>query len=105
MGATLSIDWGMEMERYWETTPKEYSQYVEVYTKLEERRAQEMDYDNFNLGKYIAFAVNDPKKYPKKPFLWEEDERKKVMTENEMDWMMRKNTIKMGGIINDTTTS
>ena len=87
------------MERYWETTPKEFYRYLEIYKKVEENRARVMDYDNFNLGKYIAFAVNDPKKYPKKPFLWGSETEEKVMTNEEMERVMRLNTIKLGGTV------
>lgn len=56
-----------------------------------------MDLNNYNLGKYIAFAVNDPKKYPKKPFLADKEAKKEVMTDSEMDKIMRANTITLGG--------
>lgn len=105
MGARFNIDWGWQMEKYWEITPKEFLKYLEVYKNMEENRAREMDYNNFNLGKYVNLAINNPKNYPKKPFLWEEEEKSKEMTEEEMDWMMRKNTIKLGGKINDKPTS
>jgi len=96
----LGIDWGLEMARYWLTTPKEYSQYIEAYTKIEEGRAREMDYNNFNLGKYIAYAFHDPKKYPKQPFLKEgENIEKKDMTGEQMDKRMRRNTIILGGTL------
>ena len=91
------------MDRYWSTTPRDYLRYLEVYNKLEETRAREMDYNNFSLGKYIAYAVNDPKKYPKKPFLWEEENKGKVMTGEEMDRIMKKNTIILGGTINGSS--
>jgi hypothetical protein len=39
-----------------------------VYVSKEQNRALEMDINNFNLGKYIAYAFNDPKHYPDKPF-------------------------------------
>ena len=88
------------MEKYWEISPKMFLKYLEVYKQLEENRAREMDYNNFNLGKYVAYAVNDPKKYPKKPFLYEEPEEKKVMTNEEMDRIMKRNTIILGGTVN-----
>lgn len=31
-------------------------------------QAELSDYMNFILGKYIAFSVNDPKKYPLEPY-------------------------------------
>lgn len=82
--------------------PKWFEKHVKVYLKKEETRAKEQDANNYNLGKYVAYAVNDPKKYPKKPFL-EKDRREsigKIMSEEEMDRMMKYNTIKLGGKVN-----
>jgi hypothetical protein len=41
---------------------------------------------NWLLGKYIAYAVNDPKKYPKEPFMQSEGKSKelKPMTAQQM---------------------
>lgn len=78
-------------------TPKTYKKYLDVYVKKEENRAREMDYNNFNLGKYIAYAVNDPKKYPREPFLTQREEVE--MTGEDMERMARRNTIKLNGII------
>ena len=66
-----------------------------------------MDLNNFNLGKYIAYAVNEPKKYPKKPFLYEEETKKRdePMTVEEMERVMKMNTLKLGGKIHNGTTS
>ncbi len=89
----------MDLNTYWETTPKKFEKFVNVYIKKEEERAREMDLNNFNLGKYMAFAVNDPKKYPKKPFLWEEKEESRIMTGEEMDKMMRRNNLILGGTV------
>lgn len=63
-----------------------------------------MDLNNYNLGKYIAYAVNDPKKYPRKPFLNDlKLEKKKVgedvMSGDEMERMMKLNTRLLGGKI------
>ncbi len=58
-----------------------------------------MDISNFNLGKYIAVAVNDPKKYPRKPFLEEDRAEEKVMTGEEMERIMQRNNIILGGTV------
>jgi len=74
-----------------------------VYIKKEETRAKEMDINNFNLGKYIAIAFNDPKKYPRKPFLAKLEKEKKSknpMTGKEMERIMKRNTIILGGKVN-----
>lgn len=55
---------------------------------------------NHILGKYIAYATNDPKHYPKVPFT-EKERESQPMTDEEMERQARRNTIKMGGVIND----
>lgn len=90
----------MSLQEYWLITPKQLEKYVEVYKQKEVFRAKEIDAHNFNLGKYIAVAVNDPKKYPKKPFLAEAKEEKKVMTPEEMQRNARVSTIILGGKVN-----
>lgn len=64
-----------------------------------------MDFNNFNLGKYIAFAVNDPKKYPKKPFTQEEElggdkKAARVMTDKQMAARMKNNFVQYMGLFN-----
>jgi hypothetical protein len=70
-----------------------------VYKKKEEARVREADMNNYNLGKYIAYAVNDPKKYPKKPFLERKSETGRKMSAEEMEEVMKRNTIILGGNI------
>ena len=75
--------------------------YVKVYGERQDAQAMEMDANNYNLGKYIALAFHDPKHYPKKPFLYKETKKEtKVMTVDEMEAMMKRNTIILGGKIN-----
>ena len=73
---------------------------------LENDETLEEDFISFNLGKYIAQGVNEPKKYPNKPFLEdkiklkaEEVNETKVMSIEEMKEVMRKNTLILGGTI------
>jgi len=55
---------------------------------------------NFLLGKYVGIAVNDPRKYPNKPFLEKTQlEEPKEMSSEEMERMARANTLKLGGDI------
>lgn len=86
------------MKEYWEMQPIKFEKYINAYVEQKEREAEEIDIANYNLGKYIAYAVNDPKKYPKKPFLHKQ-KAKKEMTDEEMDKVMRETTIKLGGTI------
>lgn len=60
-----------------------------------------MDLNNWNLGKYIAYAVNQPKKYPSRPFLMKEE--KKAMTGEQMERMAKRYTIKFGGVVKNAT--
>jgi hypothetical protein len=71
---------------------------VKGYEQRMKLRAKEHDALNFLLGRYIGVAVNDPKKYPKRPFLDEEVEQRD-MSASEMERMAKINTIKLGGRI------
>lgn len=84
------------MEEYWNLNGKQFDKYLKVYREKEENRIKEQDYMNFLLGKYIAYAFNNPKKYPNKPFLHNMG-KKKTMTDEEMEREALKNTILMGG--------
>ncbi len=86
---------GLDLEYYWTITPKQLEKHVEVFKKTEENRAKAIDWQNFHLGKYVGIAVNDPKKYPQKPFL--HDTRKKPMTPEEMEARVRRMTLILDG--------
>lgn len=62
---------------------------------------EKFDTLNYVLGKYIAYAFHEPKKYPKKPLLVKQERinESSVMTDEEMERVMRMNVIKMGGVI------
>lgn len=89
---------GLNLHYFWSLTPKQWSKYVKVFNEKEKQRVKEMDTLNHILGQYIAYAVNDPKKYPRQPFT-EIDTSLSPMTDEEMEKMARRNTIKMGGVI------
>lgn len=89
---------GLSLEQYWEYTPKKLEKFANVYRQKQENRVKEWDMMNHLLGRYIMYAVNQPKSYPDRPYL-EQVEAKKEMTDSEMDRMMMHNTILMGGII------
>lgn len=91
---------GLTLDYFWKLNPKQYTKHVEVFNKKEKERLKEQDILNYMLGKYIGWAVNDPKHYPNKPFT-EKDTEQKPMTDEEMERQARRNTIKMGGVIND----
>ena len=58
---------------------------------------EELDMLNYSLGQYVGISVNNPKKYPKKPFSYKE--QLENMTDEEMERQARRNTLKLGGDI------
>lgn len=62
--------------------------YVDVYMMKEKNRAIEIDAHNYNLGRYLTYAYHNPKKYPKKPFL-AEDQKPQVMSGEDMERVAR----------------
>ena len=57
--------------------------YVSAYEKRETRRREEWDEMNYMLGQYIAFATNQPKKYPSSPFM--QKNKHIVMSDKQME--------------------
>lgn len=91
---------GLDLDYFWQLTPKQFNKYMNVHNKKIKEEVQQKDRFNYMLGQYIAFAFNDPKNYPKKPFLENAEEKKgKEMTDIEMEKMARFNTAKKGGKI------
>lgn len=93
-----AITIGLDLHYFWSLNPKQFAKHVKVFNKREQERLKEKDLFNFMLGKYVAYAFNDPKHYPSKPFT-EKDTDLKPMTDEEMEKQARRNTIKMGGVI------
>ena len=92
---------GLNLHYFWSLNPKQWAKHIEVFNKKEEQRLKEKDLFNFMLGKYVAFAFNDPKHYPSKPFT-EKNTDLEPMTDEDMERQARRNTIKMGGVIVDS---
>lgn len=90
---------GLNLDYFWSLNPKQWAKHVEIFSKKEQQRLRETDLFNHMLGKYIAYAFNDPKRYPDKPFT-EKNTDLKPMTDEEMERQGRRNTIRMGGVIN-----
>ena len=90
---------GLDLHYFWSINPKQWAKHVETFNKKEQQRLREKDLLNHILGKYIAYAFNDPKHYPTHPFT-EKDTDLKPMTDEEMERQARRNTIRMGGVIN-----
>ena len=96
-----AITIGLDLNYFWSLNPKQYAKHVKMFNQKEQQRLKEADMLNYTLGKYIAYAFNDPKHYPEKPFT-EKDTDLEPMTDEEMERQARRNTIKMGGVINDS---
>ena len=92
---------GLDLHYFWSLDVKQYAKHVRVFNEKEKQRIKEVDGLNHILGKYIAYAFNDPKHYPKEPFT-EKNTELKPMTDEDMERQARRNTIKMGGVINDS---
>ena len=91
---------GLDLHYFWSLDVKQYTKHVRIFNEKEKRRINEMDTLNHLLGKYIAYAFNDPKHYPLNPFTEKSD--LKPMNDEEMERQGRRNTIKLGGVINDS---
>ena len=96
-----AITIGLDLHYFWSLNPKQWAKHIKVFREKEPQRLKEKDLFNYILGKYVAFAFNDPKHYPSKPFT-EKDTDLKPMTDEEMEKQARRNTIKMGGVIVDS---
>lgn len=92
---------GLDLHYFWSLNPKQWAKHVKVFKQKEKQRLNEKDLFNYMLGKYVAYAFNDPKHYPSKPFT-ENNTDLKPMTDEEMERQARRNTIKMGGVIIDS---
>lgn len=55
----------MDLNTYWNLTPNQLNKYVNVYNKKQQEQIELQDTLNYLLGKYVAFAFNDCKHYPK----------------------------------------
>lgn len=91
---------GLNLDYFWNLTPNAYQKYRKVFEKKRKEDLQNQDYLNNILGQYINYAFNNPKKYPK-PFLSEKIKMRHSMTSAEMEEQVRRNTLMMGGVIND----
>lgn len=87
----------MEINYYWELTPRQYTRYIKAYKKKVVEDIKRLDMLNFALAKYIAIAVNNPKKYPQKPFSYIEKQRK---NSNFLEVIKRLNKLNNGEVKN-----
>lgn len=88
---------GLQYEYFWAINPRIYEKYREAYVEKTRRELRQHDMLNHLLGRYISYGVNDPKRYPKQPFLAEAKTR--PMTDEEMEAAAKRMTIRMGGTV------
>lgn len=95
----LAIMVDLDLNTYWHLNPNQFNKYVNVYNKKQKQEIELQDSLNYLLGKYVAFAFNDVKHFPKKPFLEDSSKPMKEMTADEMEKQVLFNTKKLGGKI------
>lgn len=68
-----AVECGVDSSRYWSMTPREISAAITAYNKRESQsyqlKTETIDTLLWIAGKYNSYAVNNPKKYPQKPYL------------------------------------
>lgn len=75
-------------------TPKLFKKYINAY----KRQKDDMDALNHKLGIYIAIGVNNPKKYPEKPYSQTENKQiEKNMSDERMKEKGKQIAIMFGG--------
>ena len=79
-----AIMMGLDLNYFWSLNPKQYAKHVNVYNTKELNRIKEIDSMNHILGKYVAYAFNDPKHYPSRAFT-DRDTEMKPMSDDEME--------------------
>jgi len=86
------------MAMFYDMDMGDFEVFIKAYEERQEEQMEIQDALNHLLGRYIGYAVNDPKKYPKKPFLHKKP-APKVMTSEAMERIAKNVTIKNGGTI------
>lgn len=81
---------------------KQYEKHIKVFNRKTEEELKASDAINHALGRYIAIAFHDPKKYPEKPFSYHEEQ--KDMTDDDMEKQAMRITMALGGKVNGINT-
>lgn len=98
-----AIEMDIDLFYFWKLTPKQFNKYIEVWEEKQKNKIKENDQLNWLLGKYICYAYNDPKHYPKEPFTNSSaTNTSTIMTDDDMEKIARHNTLKLGGKLNDS---
>ncbi len=98
-----AIEIGLDLNYFWSINPNQYRKHLSIYNKKQEEQLKEKDTLNWTMGKYMIYAFNDPKKYPKKPFSLEEKKETK-QTDREMEQQAMIITAQLGGIIHENNS-
>lgn len=97
---TEAIKIGLSLPYFWSLDVKQFQKYIKVWNETEVMKTKQQDLLNHMLAQYIGLAINDPKKFPRQPYTYQEKERElEPMQVDEMEKQARLNTIKMGGVI------
>lgn len=94
---------GLSMDEYWNMNRRQYEKCIKVFNRKVEEELKKTDAMNHALGRYIAFAFHDPKKYPEKPFSYHEEQQEE-MTDDDMERRAREITMALGGKVNGINT-
>lgn len=70
---------GLKIDEYWNLSPAEFRNCVAGFNSRQKAEIERADTLNHILGRYISFAVNDPKHYPRKPIVAKNAHRTKKM--------------------------
>ena len=70
---------GLKIDEYWNLSPAEFRNCVAGFNSKQKAEIERADALNHILGRYISFAVNDPKHYPRKPIVAKNAHRTKKM--------------------------
>jgi len=66
----------------------EFADCLEGFNRRLEYERQGQDALNHLLGRYVGIAVNNPKKYPKEPYLSDERKRESITTHTDEERIM-----------------
>lgn len=85
----IAVECGVDSSRYWNMTPREISAAITAYNnreaKLYSLKTETYDTLLWIAGKYNSYAVNNPKKYPDKPYLSDNKQVNKPMDDASME--------------------
>lgn len=106
MGEETALILGLDLDYYWDNPPVVFNKHIGAFNAKRQMAMMDTDMTNHILGRYIAYAVNDPQHYPQQQKINKDFFKKKevtVMTDSEMERVMKNNTLIIGGKIKNET--